>query len=111
MKDKPENSKHERFIEEIEAKQRNTIWPDAMKNSSCVDAFLWKGFPDAPLVQRMGAWIFGMFFLFSSLCFIEISYEKRSWVVFFSSIPILLLGVKVFLNGFRRHRDARHKSK
>jgi len=40
MRDKSEHSEHDSFIEEIKAKQSNTLWPDTMKNSSSIDEFL-----------------------------------------------------------------------
>ena len=63
MNDDKKSVQHERLIEEIKAKQRNTVWPDTLMNGRSVDEFLWKGSPDAPLVQRMGAWIFGLAFM------------------------------------------------
>jgi hypothetical protein len=108
MKEKTENSDQERLVEEIEAKQRNIDWPDAMKNSSSVDEFLWKGSPDAPLVQRMGAWIFGLTFMLMGLCLFDIAYEKQDRACGIFSLLPFFLGVKVFLNGFRKHKAAKH---
>ena len=48
MKLKTETSDNDESIEAIKAKQRNTVWPDTMVNSRGVDAFLWRGDPDAP---------------------------------------------------------------
>jgi hypothetical protein len=92
----------QRFIEDLKARQSNTLWPDTLKNSKGVDEFLWKGSPDAPLVQRIGAWIFGLTFILLSLAFVDIAYEKHSpFVLAFSAISFLI-GGKVFLNGFRK---------
>jgi hypothetical protein len=110
VKDKTENSNQERLVEEIEAKQRNTVWPDTMINSRGVDEFLWKGSPDAPLVQRIGAWIFGLTFILLGLGLFDIAYEKHDRVLGVFSLLPLFLGVKVFLNGFRRHKATRHKA-
>jgi hypothetical protein len=65
------------LIDETRAKQRNVVFPDTVRNARSVDAFLWRGSPDAPLVQRIGAWLFGSMFV---------------------------LGVKVFLNGCKRRK-------
>jgi hypothetical protein len=65
-------------MEEIEAKQRNTVWPDTLRNSRSVDEFLWKGSSDAPLVQRAGAWIFGLTFILLSLALLDVAYEKQA---------------------------------
>jgi len=55
------SSDTEKLIEEARAKQSNTVWPDTLLNGRSVDEFLLKGSPDAPIVQRIGAWIFGLF--------------------------------------------------
>lgn len=34
-----------RFASELEARQRNTVWPDTLRNNLLVDNFLWKGSP------------------------------------------------------------------
>jgi hypothetical protein len=111
MNGKTDRSSHERGIEEIEAKQSNTVWPDAMVNSRSVDEFLWKGSPDAPFVQRIGAWIFGVFFIFGGLAWLVGAYERDSWVIAALSIVWFLVGGKMFLNGFRRRRATRPKKK
>lgn len=111
MKDKMGNSNQDRFVEEIEAKQRNTVWPDTMKNGRSVDEFLWKGSPDAPLVQRMGAWIFGMFFMLGGSAWFDAAYEKHDRVLGVISLLPFFIGVKVFLNGFRKCKAGQHESK
>ncbi len=92
----------QKLTEEIKAKQSNTLWPDAMKNSSGVDAFLWKGAPNAPLVQRIGAWIFGLTFFLLGVAFLAIAYEKHSPFVLVISLAIFMLATRICLNGFRR---------
>ena len=92
----------QKLTEEIKAKQSNILWPDAMKNSSGVDAFLWKGAPNAPLVQRIGAWIFGLFFLMAGASFLDLAYEKHSPLILVMSLGSFALGTRVCLNGFRR---------
>ena len=67
MMDETEIRDRDGVIEEIKAKQRNTAWPDTIVNSRGVDEFLWKGSSDAPLVQRIGAWIFGLTFVLGSV--------------------------------------------
>jgi hypothetical protein len=97
------------FIDELKAKQRNTVWPDPLVNSRGVDEFFWKGSPDAPLIQRIGAWLFGLFFLAGGLSLLMIARERRSWLVLMMSAAGFLLGARVFFNGFRRGRaKAKH---
>jgi hypothetical protein len=104
MKNEAEIPSKERVIEEIKTKQRNFAFPDTLRNSRSVDEFLWKGSPDAPLVQRMGAWMFGLFFILGGLVFLDVAYEKHYWIFGVLSICWFLVGAKVFLNGFRKKR-------
>lgn len=48
---------------EIEARQRNTVWPDTLRNGALVDAFVWRGSPNATYIQRIGTALFGLLFL------------------------------------------------
>jgi hypothetical protein len=102
-------SKQGQFIEEMEARQRNTVWPDTLLNGRSVDEFLWKGSPDAPLVQRIGAWVFGLTFMLLAMALIEIDREttpdRKSIALVILAIAFLFVGLKVFLNGFRRRKS------
>lgn len=111
MKTRTEPQNRERLVEEIKAKQRNTIWPDTLVNSQGVNEFLWKGSPDAPLVQRIAAWLFGIVFILCGVGWLAVAYEKDWWGIGLLSIVWFFVGVKVFLNGFRRHRtrEPNHK--
>jgi hypothetical protein len=105
MKSKTTNASRKKLIEEMKAKQSNTVWPGPMINSRGVDEFLWRGDPDAPLVQRMAAWIFGIFFIVvGGLGWLDIAYQKH-WRAFgLLSIVWFYVGGRVFLNGFRRRK-------
>ncbi|MGD0547792.1 MAG: hypothetical protein ABR991_08170 [Terracidiphilus sp.] len=111
MKDKAHNSEHDHLIEEIKDRQSNTLWHDAMKNSRGVDEFLWRGSPNALLVQRIGAWIFGLAFLIADLAILDITYKKFSWPDLLVFLVSLMIGGKIFLNGFRKNKTVKHKSK
>lgn len=108
-----------RVIEETNRKQRNTVWPDTMLNGRNVDEFLWKGSPDAPLVQRIGACIFGVVFMLGGVGMIEsvreMSPDRKSPASVFVSVLIALLfvlgGLKVFMNGFRRLKGTARKTR
>jgi hypothetical protein len=111
MRSKATLADRKRYIEEIKAKQRNTVWPGPMINSRGVDEFLWRGSPDATLVQRMAAWIFGLTFIFGGFLWVDVAYE-RHWRVFGAlSIVWFLVGGKVFLNGFRKRKAKATKVK
>lgn len=109
MKDKSKNSDTDEVVAELRNRQRNTVWPDTMHNSKSVDEFLWKGSPDAPLVQRIGAWIFGLFFILCGLGWFAAAYERHSRIFGICSIPWFFIGARVFLNGFRRKMTAKDK--
>jgi len=99
------STKQDQAIEEVRAKQRNTVWPDTIRNSRSVDAFLWKGSPDAPLVQRIGAWIFGVLFIMVGLGWSVVAYVNHWWVFAVLSILWFYVGGRVFLNGFRKNES------
>jgi hypothetical protein len=61
MSDEHDEDGPERFRSYVEAKQRNIDWPDAMLNSSSVDALLWRGSPHLTKIQRAGILVFGFF--------------------------------------------------
>jgi uncharacterized BrkB/YihY/UPF0761 family membrane protein len=100
----------ERLVEEMRARQRNTVWPDTMVNSSAVDAFLWKGSANPKLVQRFGAWIFGLTFVLLGVMMMSVfarpASDSGNWPGIFIGLAFAALGCKVFRNGFRR-RSAR----
>ncbi len=114
MKDHNHVSDQQDLIDEIKAKQSNTVWPDTMTNSRGVDEFLWKGSPDAPLVQRIGAWIFGVTFVLLGIGFVEadreIAPDRKSLAFVILGVVYFLIGVKVFLNGFRRRKKTAEKT-
>jgi hypothetical protein len=105
----------EQVVEEIKAKQRNTLWPDALLNSRSVDTYLWKGSPDAPLVQRVGAGIFGITFMLLGAGLIEVDREitpdRKSIAAVILGVIFFGVGLKVFLNGFRRRKKKAENSR
>ena len=107
-----------KFIDDSRANQGNIVFPDAVGNGRAVDVFLWHGSPDPPLVQRIGAWMFGMSFFAIGLGFVALAItalrEDDSWVAFgfllFISLSLVLIGIRVFCNGFPRRAKAAQKS-
>jgi hypothetical protein len=96
-----------RVIEEVKARQRNIVFLDTVRNSRNVDAFLLRGDPNAPLVQRVGAWIFGLFFLLCGIACLGLALNSHSWADIIYSIAGFLIGIKVLLSGFRRRRKSK----
>jgi hypothetical protein len=93
----------QRFMDKINASQRNVLWPDTLRNVTAVDKFLWRGSPDAPLVQRVGAWLFGLMLITAGFFMLDYFGSAR-WLLFIP-LAFLLLGAKVFRNGFRRRSN------
>ncbi len=91
------------LIEDVRASQRNTLWPDAVVNSSRVDELLWKGSAKATKVQRLGLAIWGLTFAFLGVIFEMIASQKDELVPAFLGLPLLALGAKTFLNAFKRN--------
>lgn len=112
MKSDPEPS--QRVLEEIKTRQKNTIWPDTLLNGRSVDEFLWKGSADAPLVQRVGACIFGATFMLLAVALIEADREaspdRKSIAFVILAVLFFGVGLKVFVNGFRRRRKVAKNS-
>jgi hypothetical protein len=99
----------DKLMDETRASQRNIVFPDTVRNGRAVDAFLWRGSPDPPLVQRIGAWMFGLAFIGFGLTFWAVAKEDRhgdgpifSLVMGLIGLAMLLIGIRVFRNGFPR---------
>ena len=91
------------LIEDVRARQQNTLWPDAMVNSSSVDGLLWKGSQNATKVQRVGVAIWGLGFACIGAVSELGAYEKRELFLAFFGLPWIALGAKLFLNAFKRN--------
>ena len=57
------------FIEEIKAKQRNTVWPEMQANSRAADSLIFLGDRNASPIQRIGTGLFGAFFVLAGIAF------------------------------------------
>lgn len=108
---RPSERRTRKVVEELKARQRNLVWPDALINSRSVDQFLWRGAPNAPLVQRVGAWLFGLVFTVVGIGFLVVAYKKHFLVFGLLSIVLLYVGSRVFLNGFQKRGIKAAKNK
>jgi hypothetical protein len=92
--------------EDIEAKQRATVWPDTLRNGSSVDAFLWKGDQHAKPIQRAGLFVFGVAFLLIAIAISSTPFQKKfedGWGVdFLMAFAALLLSMRLLRNAFLR---------
>jgi hypothetical protein len=100
----------DRFIDETRDRQRNVVFPDTVRNGRSVDAFLWKGSSNPPLVQRIAAWLFGLVFIGFGLVLLSAAARVRNEdhsliggvVITLISLSSALLGIRLFRNGFPR---------
>ena len=96
------------LIDDLKGRQRNTLWPDAMVNSSRVDALLLKGSSKATKVQRIGIAIWGLTFVCFGVVFESIAFEKGEAFFIFFGILWLALGIRIFLNALKRKQSSEH---
>jgi hypothetical protein len=103
----------ERFLEELEARQRSILWPDYLRANRNVFEFLWKGDPNAKPVQRAGLFIFAMHFWLMGVYFAAGIWASGAWGgrVVGSVIGLVLvpISIRLFLNAFLRQTIA-HKA-
>jgi hypothetical protein len=92
----------ESFAKDVRSKQSNILWPDGLHNGISVDKLLWKGSPNATLVQRVGIGIFGIAFLLFAAFFAQLAYRDHSifWLLF--TLCWIYIGARVFRNAFRK---------
>ena len=100
----------DKLVDEFRVRQQNIVFLDTVRNGSLVDLFLWKGSPNPALVQRIAAWMFGLVFMgFGGETFYYAVVERVEngfsfGIVFLAamSLAAVLLGIRVFRNGFTR---------
>ena len=101
------NRDQPRMIAEIRSRQSNILWPDTLKNSTAVNRLLWKGTSDPTLVQRIGMCLFGLAFFALGAVFLPIARTETALANIFlgvgCSIGLLAVGLRLILNGLRRH--------
>ena len=96
------------FIEEARDRQKNIVFPDTTRNGRSIDAYLWRGNPDAPLVQRIGAFLFG--FVCLGIGLVILSFARSDGPISDVILDVILslasvaLGIRVMANGFKRRK-------
>lgn len=108
----PDKHIEDKYIEGVRASQSNIVFPDTVRNARSVDAFLWRGSPAPSVVQRIGAWLFGLTFIGCGMGFVLLAAEARDqdhdWVGFgamvLASMGCISLGIRLFRNGFPRRQ-------
>jgi hypothetical protein len=93
-----------RFMEDIHGRQRNTVWPDTVRNGRAVDAFLWRGSPNATRAQRIGACLFGLHFVGLGIVFVILARGAGSSVIVAVGFAVILLGLELCRKGCLRRK-------
>jgi hypothetical protein len=94
----------EQVRKDVEARQRNTVFPDTLPNGRTIDAFFWKGDPRASLIPRIGLVLFALCFILIAVVFASIPFQKEDgWGVdFFIALFPFLLAIRFLRNAFLR---------
>ncbi len=104
----------EQIREDIEARQRATVWPDTVRNGRSIDAFLWKGDPNAKPIQRAGLVVcaFPFFFMaaFAVATPLVKNFKDSSIIGFFVAVVPLLISARLIRNAFLRPAQHRREN-
>lgn len=90
------SDQQERLRDDVEARQRNILPHDQLRNTAGVDAFLWRGDPNATKVQRTALIVFGLLFLAAAVAFFGIAMERHLVLGGFMSLLWLALAIRLF---------------
>jgi hypothetical protein len=93
-------------LSEIEARQRSTAGPDTLRNGALVDAFLWKGSPNATPIQRIGTGLLGLLFLCPAILLMRFGFFESGPAVFRTlmfllALPWAAISCKLLRNALR----------
>ena len=103
MSKRRENRKRlKSYIGDLTSRQKNLIWPDILRVGRSVDEYLWKGDRKAPLVQRIGAFLFALCYLAVGLFVLGMTGGWRYWPFDAIAILYVMVGVKVWLSAAKR---------
>jgi hypothetical protein len=107
-----QDSEIDRLREDLEERQRATVWPDTLRSGRRVDEFLWKGDPKATPVQRAGLAVFGAFWFFLFVIAIVLVVKGALERDLTMAIIGAMFGAVIGYVDFRFFRNAfRHKSR
>jgi hypothetical protein len=99
-----DNPDLDKFIDGVRARQRNIVFPDTVRNERPLFDFFWNGAPDPPMVQRIGAWMAGLFLVVAGLFAALSARDGGNWLRLTTSLISVCLGIRIFRNGFPRKR-------
>jgi hypothetical protein len=94
------NRRPQDFAESLRLRQRNTTWPDLLRNNRSVDELFWRGSPYATAVQKAGALIFGLSFVSVGVSFVYGSTQTPSFLIRLVGGLMLCLGARLCFKVF-----------
>jgi hypothetical protein len=109
MKDQDKRNPAEELVGDIERRQRNITFPDAMLNSSNADDLMWHGSPRITKVQRVGVGLFGIAFLMASVGLGNIMVQDRAWPALVVSTGFAYVGYRLLRNSIRKSDRTDHR--
>ena len=89
------------LADEVNARQRNTVWPDTLRNGALFDGLLLKGSVHATSIQRIGMAVWGAVFLAFTLLWVYLAYTKF-WPLLVYAAPCAYLAWRLFRNALLR---------
>jgi hypothetical protein len=100
-----------KLVDEVEFKQRNTTWPDAMVNARGVDELLWKGSRGVTRVQRVGIALLGLAFVLCGILLIGDlgSRGDGQWLAILFGTGCMLIGCKFLWNSIRKNAPKKNR--
>jgi hypothetical protein len=104
MKTEATRREREREMRKFEAEQRAATLAEKLLRSNSDHDPLWNISPKAPLVQRIGALIIGVFFLFFGVCLFSIGLQRHSWEALAVSLLFAGASAPTLWNAFRRRK-------
>jgi hypothetical protein len=80
------------------------ILPESLNTSRAGDKFIWRGGTEAPMVQRIGVWVIGLLIIAAGGFSLDYARRGGSFFGRVVSLTMVLLGAKIFRNGFLKRR-------
>jgi hypothetical protein len=106
-----QDSEIDRLRDDLEEKQRATVWPDTLRSGRSVDEFLWKGDPKATPIQRAGLVVLGAFWFFlfamATTLIVKGALERDLTMAIIGAVFAAVIGYvdfRLFRNAFRHKR-------
>lgn len=88
-------------LREWHSRQRNTVFPDTVRNERNVNFFFWHGAPRPTVVQRIAALLYGVALFMLGMSFIPLALRQGATGIGLL-VPIIgfaYLGGRIFWNG------------